>query len=64
MLTLCRRSQGTDATDTVAGYIRNTSLGGSQNRYDLVRVIGTVPEPTSLGLATFGLIAIVGRRRR
>lgn len=55
---------GTDATDTVAGYIRNTSLGGSQNRYDLVRVIGTVPEPTSLGLATLGLIAIVGRRRR
>ena len=55
---------GTDATDTVSGYIRDTSLGGNLARYDLVRVVGTVPEPTSLVLAAFGMMLAGVRRRR
>ena len=55
---------GTDVTDPNSGYIRSTSLGGNQNRYDLVRISATViPEPTAIALAVCSL-AILGVRRR
>ena len=52
---------GTDGNDAVSGYIRNTSLGGSEIRYDLVRV--KIPEPTTAVLA-MGLLATLGVCRR
>ncbi len=56
---------GTDGvTDTVSGYIRSTSAGGNQIRYDLVRITGNrVPEPSAVALAA-GCIALVGLMRR
>ena len=56
---------GTDSSDEVSGYIRSTSAGGSEIRYDLVRV-SAVPEPTCLALAFCGLAlaGVAGRRRK
>ena len=56
---------GTDSSDEASGYIRSTSAGGSEIRYDLVRV-SAVPAPTSLALAFCGLAlaAVAGRRRK
>jgi hypothetical protein len=50
--------------DAAKGYIRDTSLGGNQVRYDLVRVSGIVPEPTGLALAISGLALVAVRRRK
>lgn len=56
---------GTDGVnDTVSGYIRSTSSGGNQIRYDLVRITGTaIPEPSSLAIVG-ATLAWAGVRRR
>ncbi len=53
----------TNAADPVSGYIRSTSLGGSQTRYDVVTITASVPEPTSLLLVASGLGMLATRRR-
>lgn len=56
---------GTDGvSDTVSGYIRSTSAGGNQIRYDLVRITGTaIPEPSSLVIVGATLACVRVRRR-
>jgi hypothetical protein len=55
---------GTTSADTASGYIRNTSLGGNQIRYDLVRITATeIPEPAA-GTMAVVLASIGGVRRR
>lgn len=56
---------GTDGvSDTVSGYIRSTSAGGNQIRYDLVRITGTpIPEPTGLMIAAATLAWAAVHRR-
>lgn len=55
----------TEAGDSEKGYIRTTSVGGGQIRYDLVRVSATaIPEPTSLALAAGCGLVLAGMCRR